>query len=105
VDKRIIPAVVFLALVITVLWAPWLTRQYVERRVADEFSAAWQGVVDGCGFNCQGCGIKKVERVLSGYAVHIEYGCGLLPQDSPTFHETRLVHVSVFGTVHGLPRP
>ncbi len=104
-DKRIIPAVVFLALVIGLVWAPWLTQQYAERRVVDEFRAAWEDVVDGCGFQCEGCGVKTLQRELTGYAATIEYACGLLPSDSSTFHETRLVHVSVFGTVHGLPRP
>lgn len=97
--------VFFLALVLGALWAPWLKEQEVERRVVDAFSAAWQGVIDGCGFNCQGCGVKEVQRVLTGYAVDIEYGCGLLPRDSPEYHETHRVCVSVFGTVHGLPMP
>jgi hypothetical protein len=97
---------VFIALVVAlVLWAPWLTQQYVEARVAQEFNAAWQGVVDGCGFNCESCGVKKLARVLIGCSVSIEYSCGLLPHDSPASHETRTLLVSVLGTVHGLPRP
>jgi hypothetical protein len=103
--KRIAPAVPFLALVLGVFWAPWLTQQYVETRVVQEFDAAWVGVADGCGFSCEGCGVKKSARVLTGYSVSIEYACGLLPHDSPAFHETRTVHVSLLGTVHGLPRP
>jgi hypothetical protein len=93
------------ALLLGLLWAPWLTREYAERRVVGEFTAAWQGVIDGCGFNCRGCGVKELRRVLTGYVATIEYACGLLPADAPDFHETRRVHVSVFGTVHALPTP
>jgi len=98
-------AVLILVVVFGVLWAPWLTPQLAVRRVVDAFNAAWQGIADGCGFNCQECGVTQLQRVPAGYVVHIEYACGLLPEDSPSFHETRGVYVSAVGTVHGLPRP
>jgi threonine/homoserine efflux transporter RhtA len=104
--RRTTTTVLFVsALVLGLLWAPWLSREYAEKRLVDEFAAAWQGVIDGCGFNCQGCGVRNLQRVLIGYAATIEYACGLLPSDRPDFHETRRVHVSVLGTVHGLPTP
>jgi len=114
-ERQISFTVLLLALVLVVLWAPWLTPQRAERRVLDEFDAAWQRVKDGCGFNCRGClrpaafgrgcGVTQLLRVPAGYAVDIEYACGLLPQDSAEFHESRLVYVSAVGTVHGLPKP
>jgi hypothetical protein len=104
--KRTTTAVLVVsALLLALLWAPWLTRESAERRIVDQFTAAWRGVIDGCGFSCEGCGVKKLARVLTGYSVSIEYACGLLPHDSPAFHEKRTVHVSLLGTVHGLPRP
>ncbi len=103
--RRTTAVLVVSALLLVLLWAPWLTRECAERRLVDEFTAAWQGVIDGCGFNCQGCGVKELQRVLTGYAATIEYACGLLPSERPDFHETRRVHVSVFGTIHGLPTP
>ena len=98
-------AVLILVVVFGVLWAPWLTPQPAERRVLDEFGAAWQGVIDGCGFNCQECGVTQLQRVPAGYVMRIEYACGLLPEDSAAYHRTGCVYVSVAGTVHGLPRP
>jgi hypothetical protein len=103
--KRVTFAFLVLAVVLAVLWAPWLTPQYVEGRVVDAFNAAWQRVKDGCGFNCRGCGVTQLQRVPAGYVVHIEYACGLLPEDSAAYHRTGCVYVSVVGTVHGLPRP
>ena len=98
-------AVLILVVVFGVLWAPWLTPQRAGRRVVDAFNAAWQGVIDGCGFNCRGCGVTQRHRVPAGYVVGIEYACGLLPENSAAYHRTGYVYVSVAGTVHGLPRP
>jgi hypothetical protein len=97
---------VVLALILAlVLWSPWLTTAYVERRVIQEFSSAWDGVVDGCGFDCEGCGVIRVSRLTFGYSVEIEYACGLLALDSSEFHLAGMAYVSPLGTVHGLPGP
>ncbi len=104
-SKLTVGILLLLGLLLLVLWAPWLTPQYAERRVMEAFTTAWQGVSDGCGFNCRGCGVQKLQRVLGGHIAHIEYACGLLPEDSVTFHKTGRVYVSFVGTLHGLPTP
>ena len=77
----------------------------MERRVVQRFASEWRGVLDGCGFNCEGCGVVRANRLMVGYSVEIEYACGLVPYDCPEFHLVDAVYVSLFGTVHRLPRP
>jgi hypothetical protein len=87
------------------IWAPWLSRQDAEDRVVDQFNAAWEGVVDGCGFNCAGCGVTQSKRTLLGFKVEIEYACGLIPEDTPEYHQIDRAFVSVLGIVTGLDVP
>ncbi len=82
-------------------WSPWLTQSFAEARAADSFNKSWSTVIDGCGTNCKGCGAINSKRVIFA----LEYGCGLMPEDSPTYHEHATGFVSAFGTVHGFPRP
>ena len=96
---------VVLAGLALLVWAPWLPAQGAAARVEAGFAAAWQGVADGCGFNCRGCGVTAVRRRLLGYAVEIEYACGMLPVDAHEFHRTDTIYVSPLGTVHGLRQP
>ena len=76
--------------------APWITKDYAEETVSGQFSSKWQGVMDGCG-------VKGSYRTFFGYAVEIEYACGLLPSDSPEYHRTEELYVTFIGTIHGLP--
>lgn len=92
-------------LLILLIWAPWLSQGVAETKVVDQFNTAWDGVVDGCGFNCSGCGVTGSERTLLGFNVEIEYACGLIPADSPEYHQVDSAFVSVFGTVTGLDSP
>ena len=98
--------VVLCVILFTLLaWAPWITKDYAERTVSQRFISQWQGVADGCGFNCDGCGVKESHRALFGYYVKIEYACGMPPSDFPVPHQTDEVFVSFLGTVHGLQNP
>jgi len=103
--SRIVVILVF-CMVLTALaaWAPWITKGFAEKVVIEGFNAEWQYIPDGCGFNCHRCGVKESHRTLFGYAVTIEYACGMLPADSPEYHKTAAIYVSLFGQVHGLPR-
>jgi hypothetical protein len=101
----VITLLVVLSLLVLVLWAPWLDARRAETLAEQRFSQAWQGVADGCGLDCQGCGADQAQRVLAGYLVDLEYACGLLPEDDPVYHQRARVLVSVFGTLHGLPAP
>jgi hypothetical protein len=76
---KAVAVVVILALA-SFVWAPWLSEDAARARAVESFTSSWRGVADGCGFNCRGCGVTKVQRQLLGY-------------------------VSPLGTAHGLPRP
>ena len=52
-------------------WAPWITRDFAAQRAGDAFTGAWQGVMDGCGLQCKGCGVKEPVKVWFGYWVPI----------------------------------
>jgi hypothetical protein len=87
------------------LWAPWISAQYAKERAVTVFERAWLNVADGCGFACHGCGAVETQKVPFGKQVTLEYACGLLPADSPEYHQQVSVFVSFLGTVYGLPRP
>ena len=103
--KRSVAVLLPMGALILLLWAPWISHSSAEARTSTAFEAAWRNVADGCGFNCQGCGILGSERTLGGVLVAFEYACGLLPFDSPEFHSTGTAFVSFLGTVSGLPKP
>ena len=86
-------------------WSPWLTRSAAETRAVDSFNKAWVTIIDGCGTNCKGCGAVHSQRVPFGVKVTLEYGCGLMPEDTPEYHERATGFVSAFGTTHGFPVP
>ncbi len=86
-------------------WSPWISKDFAEKRVETAFTVSWQSVMDGCGINCKGCGAKASRKTGFGYTVQIEYACGLLPEDSPKYHQQSTGFVSFLGTVHGLPKP
>jgi len=94
-----------LVVVALIAWSPWLTRSFAETRAVDSFNKSWTTVFDGCGTNCKGCGAIHSKRVLFGMEVRLEYGCGLMPEDTPQYHLQATGFVSAFGTVHGFPRP
>ena len=92
-------------LIALVIWSPWLTQHYAETRAVNWFTNSWQGVADGCGVNCVGCGAVASRRVPFGSLVTLEYACGLIPEDLPEYHQRATAFVSALGTVHGLPQP
>ena len=90
---------------VLIIWAPWMTTRSAEEKVLDRFNSAWDGVVDGCGFNCTGCGVTRSEKTLLGVKVEIEYACGLIPEDTPEYHQVDQAFVYGFGLVTGLDTP
>ena len=96
---------IVVVLAILFAWSPWLIMAYAETRAIEAFDKAWEFVVDGCGTNCQGCGAVSSQRVPFGMLVTIEYACGLIPADTPEYHQQATAFVSPLGTVHGLPAP
>lgn len=96
--------VVFVAAILLLLLLPSpISQGYAEFWAITSFEISQRGVVDGCGFNCIGCGVKESHKTLLGYMVTLEYACGLIPYDTPEFHRTRTVLVSFVGTVHEPP--
>ena len=94
----------YILLVFTLLalsaWSPWITKNYAERSVYQGFISEQQGIVDGCGFNCAGCGVKSSKKILFGYSVQIEYACGFSITDLPGLHRRLYAFVSPIGTIH-----
>ena len=88
-----------------VAWSPWVNESSAKERTVEDFERTWLNVADGCGFNCHGCGAVAVKRVPFGAQVTLEYACGMLPADSPEYHQQAGVFVSSFGVVFGLPAP
>ena len=103
--KNILALVILFALIGLFAWSPWLTRSLAEARAVESFNKSWVYVIDGCGTNCKGCGAISSRRVLFGMEVTLGYGCGLMPEDSPEYHERLQGFVSALGTVHGFPHP
>lgn len=98
----------FLAIFLLVLLAaasPWLTPEWAAETAAQHFEQGWYQVADGCGFNCEDCGVTDVQRAVFGFRVSIEYACGLIPADLPEYHQNAQGFVSFLGSVHGLPVP
>ena len=103
--KTVLWLSILLLLAALCAWSPWLTPSFAETRAVDSFNKAWEFVADGCGTFCKGCGAIESQRVPFGVLVRLEYGCGLIPADSPEYHEYATIFVSAIGTVHGFPKP
>ena len=96
-DKKRIAIVSLIILLILFAWSPWITKDYSENISSKKFVQKWDGVIDGCGFNCSGCGIKDSHRTLFGYIVKIEYSCGL-----KEYNVIKDLYISPLGKVYGL---
>ncbi|MBI2578965.1 MAG: hypothetical protein HYW26_04610 [Candidatus Aenigmarchaeota archaeon] len=99
-EPNIIILIIALSVLILIAWSPWITKIYAEKRVVEAFQESQKDISDGCGFNCVGCGINNSNKVLFGYSVDIEYGCGMRPTDRRDLNERATIFVSFIGTVH-----
>jgi hypothetical protein len=95
--KRLSIIAAIIIIIALFAWAPWMTEASAKDSAKTAFEAKWKGVIDGCGFNCDGCGVKEATKILFGYAVEVEYACGLLPADSKQYHTLRTFKVYSFG--------
>ena len=100
-DKKRIAIVSLIILLILFAWSPWITKRYSENIANEKFTEKWRGVLDGCGFNCDGCGIKDSHKTLFSYVVRIEYACGF-KADFPENHRISNLYISPLGNVYGL---
>jgi heat shock protein HslJ len=104
VVKSVLPIVVFILLVVLIIWMPWISTEKAGAIAVNAFMQQQQDAVDGCGFNCEGCGVVDTHRLFNGYIVDIEYSCGMFPVDSPEYHQHGAVYISPFGTTQFLNR-
>lgn len=95
----------FIFLIALFAWSPWLTVSFSKVRAVEYFNRSWASVIDGCGTNCKGCGAVETQRIPFGVKVTLEYGCGMMPEDTSQYHERATGFVSAIGTVHGFPHP
>ncbi|SDC25726.1 hypothetical protein SAMN02799630_00933 [Paenibacillus sp. UNCCL117] len=98
--KAVISLIALIVLSAGMMYSPWVTEGFAKRRVIGAFEDQGRKVQDGCGFNCKDCGVKGSKKAPFGRMVSIEYACGLLPADSPEFHQRGQRFVSFLGTVH-----
>lgn len=91
-------------LLIFALYYPWMKADKAREALVEQFNAKWQGVQDGCGINCKGCGPQEALKVLGGYKIRLEYACGILPEDKPEYHKNATVFVSFLGSASGIPK-
>lgn len=85
----LITTTVFLA------WSPWVTKEYAEKKVIGRFEKEWTGVIDGCGLNCEGCGIIDSRKIPFGYLITIQFKCGM-----KEYFQQDTNFVSFLGTIH-----
>lgn len=69
--------IIVLFLLILIAWSPWQLKESAESAVRGVFESEQAGIIDGCGFNCDGCGIESSQKIPFGYLVNIKYKCGM----------------------------
>jgi heat shock protein HslJ len=97
-DKALITLAILVLIGLLLIWMPWMTADKAASIAVSEFNKQQQEIVNGCGFDCTGCGVISSQKIYSGYLVEIEYACGVLPVDKPEFHQRSVVYISPFGT-------
>jgi len=102
--KNIVILIGILLLIFLAAWSPWITKSYAENKTVKAFEDGQKGIVDGCGFNCTGCGIVSSNKVIFGYSVVIEYGCGFKILQDEDLNGKTTIFVSFIGTVHNLKK-
>ncbi|MEE8167933.1 MAG: hypothetical protein V3T58_03560 [Candidatus Hydrothermarchaeales archaeon] len=93
--QRILVSIILIVALLILAWSPWITKSYAENIVISPFEESQKDIIDGCGFNCLGCGVTSSNKVLFGYSVDIEYGCGMSP-----YTQKATFFVSFLRTVH-----
>jgi len=73
--------VMFLFLFVLLAWSPWLTKEFAENTARNVFESGQSGIIDGCGFSCDGCGVESSQKIPFGYLVNIKYKCGMCGPD------------------------
>lgn len=95
-DKKINIIITGLIVLLALLaWSPWITKTYAEKKVVEAFEESQKGVVDGCGFNCEGCGVTNSNKMPFGYKVNIKFKCSM-----KDYFREDTKFLSFIGTVH-----
>jgi len=88
--------ILILLILILLAWSPWQSKEFAESFVLRAFESEQKGVIDGCGFSCEGCGIESSQKIPFGYLINMKYKCGMCGPDCHFRVEKRLV--TSFGT-------
>jgi hypothetical protein len=100
INKPILITLLLIVVMFLSLFSPWLTPSTVESIVINEMKNSQRNITDGCGINCNGCGIKNYKEASFGRYVDVEFACGMLPKYDPKYHKMTTFFVSFLGTVH-----
>jgi len=69
--------IIIIFLLALLAWSPLQTKDAAERKAMSAFESGQTGIIDGCGFNCDGCGIESSQKIPFGYLVNLKYKCGM----------------------------
>jgi hypothetical protein len=103
IRKFLITLALSLMLSALAAWSPWVTPWFAEQTGIVQFNLKWMNVIDGCGFNCEGCGATGYRKAAFGAHVTLQYGCGLIYPGEPL--KSSDIFISFLGTAHGIPKP
>ena len=69
--------IMVLFLLVLLAWSPWQTKESAVNAVIRAFESGQADIIDGCGFNCEGCAVESSQKIPFGYLVNIRYKCGM----------------------------
>lgn len=69
--------IVVLIILALLAWSPLQTKESTENTVTSAFKSEQAGIIDGCDFNCDGCGVESSHKIPFGYLVNVKYKCGM----------------------------
>lgn len=83
--------IVALILVAILAWFPWQSEESAENMARGLFESEQAGIIDGCGFSCEGCGVDSSQKIPFGYLIGLKYKCGMCGPDCRFRGESRFV--------------
>lgn len=71
--KWVLGALVFWGMLV---WCPWITKSFAEKKAFNDFKIKQTGLLTGCTADCEGCGVVDSQKVPFGYKIIIKFQCG-----------------------------
>lgn len=69
--------ILILFVLLILAWSPWQTKETAEKSAREIFESEQLGVIDGCGLNCEGCGVSNSQKIPFGFLVEIQFKCAM----------------------------